>query len=209
MNKKEIWGKSKHVWKTATEALKELPKTIDKSDLVNCVKVIADCKGRIITTGVGTSAMAAKKIAHSLSCIERPSFFLSPADAAHGALGSIQSGDIAILISKGGNTSEIINLIPSLKTKKIYIIGVTENNDSTLAKNSDIFLKVKVNREADEFNMLATTSITAVIAVFDAICISLMSYTGYTKKKFSIIHPGGAVGKRLLKETDKSGLKND
>ncbi|GAH12756.1 unnamed protein product [marine sediment metagenome] len=209
MNKKEIWGKSKHVWKTATEALKELPKTIDKSDLFNCVKVIADCKGRIITTGVGTSAMAAKKIAHSLSCIERPSFFLSPADAAHGALGSIQSGDIAILISKGGDTSEIINLIPSLKTKKIYIIGVTENNDSTLAKNSDIFLKVKVNREADEFNMLATTSIMAVIAVFDAICISLMSYTRYTKKKFSIIHPSGAVGKRLLKETDNSGLKND
>jgi KpsF/GutQ family protein len=204
MNKKEIWKKSKHVWKTAVEALRELPKTIDRSDLFNCVKVIADCKGRIITTGAGTSAMAAKKIAHSLSCIERPSFFLSPTDAVHGALGSVQSGDIAILISKGGNTSEIINLISPLKTKKIFIIGVTENNNSILAKNSDIFLKVKVDREADEFNMLATTSTITVIAVFDAICVSLMLYTGFTKEKFSIIHPGGAVGKRLLKKTDKA-----
>jgi len=198
MNEKEIWEKSVHVWKTAAGALNKLPETINRSDILNCVKFIADCRGRIITSGAGTSAMAAKKIAHSLSCIERPSFFLSPTDAVHGALGSVQSGDIAILISKGGNTSEIVNLISPLKTKKVFIIGVTENDNSTLAKNSDIFLKIKVDREADEFNMLATTSTMAVIAVFDAICICLMSYTGYTREKFSVIHPGGAVGKRLL-----------
>jgi KpsF/GutQ family protein len=198
MNDNEIWSKSKNTWRIGSEALIKLIETIDKQSLVNCVKEISNCKGRIITSGAGTSASAARKISHSLSCIERPSFFLSPTDAVHGALGSVQMNDIVILISKGGNTKEIINLIPSLKKKKVFIIGVSENEKSVLAKSSNIFLKVKVDREADKFNMLATTSTMAVIAVFDAICVCVVSYTGFTKEDFSIIHPGGAVGERLL-----------
>lgn len=116
----------------------------------------------------------------------------------HGGLGLAQPADIAILISKGGNTREIVSLLPPLKAKQVLIIGVTENPDSAVGRAADLLLRVKVEREPDEFNMLATASTMAVIAVFDAICITLMKVTGYTKSQFAVIHPGGAVGERLL-----------
>ncbi len=198
MTEKDIWKKAEYVWGVGAKELEKLKESIDRESFVTVVKTIAACRGRIVTAGVGTSGAAAKKIAHSLSCIERPSFFLDPGDAVHGALGSVQKGDVAILISKGGGTGEILNLIPALQSKKVTIIGVTEASDSHLAKNSDIILKVKVGKEADAFNMLATTSTMAVIVLFDAVCIALMEETGYTRDQFAVIHPGGAVGKRLL-----------
>lgn len=200
MRKSEIWKKAMDVWDNEAKTISCLPEIIDIHNFIKCVKIIKNCKGKIATAGLGTSAAAAKKIAHSLSCIERPSFFLSCGDAVHGGLGSVQSNDVAILISKGGNTREIINIVPTLKTKKVYIIGVTENEDSTLAQNCDLLIKVKIKKEADNFNMLATSSTLAVISVFDAICIILMSWMNYTKEQFAIIHPEGAVGERLLKE---------
>ena len=157
-----------------------------------------NCKGKVILSGCGTSAMAARKVAHSLSCIEIPALFLSPADAVHGALGVLQREDILILISKGGNTQELVNLIPACKTKDALLIGVSENPESVIARQADIYLKVKVEQEPCRFNMLATASTLAVIATFDAICIALMQMTGYTREQFAVIHPGGAVGERLL-----------
>ena len=200
MKDDRIMKKASHVWNTASRVLKDLSNNIDTDSFLKCVKIIARCKGHVITSGCGTSGTAAKKISHSLSCIERPSFFLSPSDAVHGALGSAQRNDIVILISKSGNTYEITKMIPALKRKKVFTIGVTENDGSTLASNSDLLLKVKVAKEADDFNMLATTSTMAVVAVFDAVCICLMEYMDYSKEKFAIIHPEGAVGDRLLKE---------
>lgn len=198
MTEVDIWKKAEYVWDVGARELSRLSDSIDQSKFALAVKTIAVCRGRIVTAGVGTSGAAAKKIAHSLSCIERPSFFLDPGDAVHGALGSVQEGDVAVLISKGGGTGEILNLISALQTKKVTIIGVTEMSDSPLAKNSDILLKVKVEKEADVLNMLATTSTMAVIVLFDAICIALMEETGYTREQFAVIHPDGAVGKRLL-----------
>ena len=189
-----------HVWTTGASEIERLKESINKNAVADAVKTIAGCKGRIIVSGAGTSGAAAKKIAHSLSCIECPAFFLSPADAVHGALGSVQQGDVVILISKGGGTAEIVNMLPSIKKKQAVIIGVTEKPESYLGQSSDICLKVKINREADEFNMLATTSTMAVIAVFDAVCIALMEYTSYTREQFLVIHPGGAVGEKLLEE---------
>lgn len=198
---KDAWTHARHVWTVASQELARLEQTIAPDALTRCVEVIGACTGRILTAGVGTSGAAAKKIAHSLSCVERPAFFLSPGDAVHGALGAAQAGDVAILISKGGNTREIVNIIPALQTKKVFMIAVTEHEDSVLARESDLLLKVTIEREADEFNMLATTSTMAVVAVFDAVCIALMDYTNYTREQFAIIHPGGAVGDRLLKGT--------
>lgn len=186
------------------DSLHSLLGSLDMDQIVKAVRLIGDCKGRIIVAGCGTSAMAAKKIVHSLNCIERPSVFLTPSDAVHGGLGLLQSGDILILISKGGNTRELIQLIPACKTKNALLIGVTENPDSIIAKEADLFLKVKVETEPCRFNMLATASTIAVISVFDAICIALMQYTDYTKEQFAIIHPNGAVGDRLLERTDKT-----
>jgi D-arabinose 5-phosphate isomerase GutQ len=112
-------------------------------------------------------------------------------------MGAVRSGDVVILLSKGGATTEINNLLKPAKTKKAFVIGVTENADSMLARESDLFLKVRVKTEADNFKLLATSSILGVIAVFDAIAIAAMARNGFSKEKFALIHPGGAVGEIL------------
>ncbi len=198
MDGKDIWERATRTWAVGAAELARLEKTIDREAFQRLVGLLGDCRGRIAVVGVGTSGAAARKIAHSLSCIERPAFFLSPADAVHGGMGVVQPGDVAILISKGGGTREIVGLIPSLRAKKVSLVGVTENEGSELARAVDLVVRVRIEREADEFNMLATTSTMAVVAVFDAACIALMAYTGYTREQFAIIHPSGAVGERLL-----------
>ena len=186
------------VWRAEAAAITAMEQTVDPGAFRRCVETLAGCRGRILTTGCGTSAAAAKKIAHSLCCIERPAAFLSPSDAVHGGLGLVQPGDVVIAISKGGGTRELLNLVPACKTKQAFLIAVTENPDSPLARAADLLLRVKVEREPDPFNMLATASTLAVIAAFDAVCIALMHLTGYTREQFAVIHPGGAVGQRLL-----------
>lgn len=190
-----------NTWKIESKSLDDLCRDIDQTALVKVMKTIAECNKRVFVTGCGTSAMAAKKIAHSLCCIERPALYLNPSDAVHGGLGAIQPGDVAVIISKGGNTKELLSMVPACKTKGVKIIAVTENENSALALNSDITLKIKVEKEPCPFNMLATASTAAVIAVFDGICIALMQYMNYTKEQFALIHPGGAVGDRLITDT--------
>jgi len=197
MDQEALWQIAKHVWSTGVAELNRLPGYIEPSVFSDCVGLLAGCTGRIVTSGCGTSASAARKIAHSLSCIERPSFFLDASDAAHGALGSVQGGDVVVLISKGGRTTELIALLPALRTKDIPVIAVTEDPSSSLAKAATLIVPIKIDHEADEFNLLATTSTLTVIAWFDAVCIALMRETGYTREQFAVIHPGGAVGERL------------
>lgn len=180
------------------ESIKALHQDLDMDVVATVAQAIADCKGRVVLSACGTSAMAAKKIAHSLNCIERPALFLTPSDAIHGGLGVLQKGDLFILISKGGNTKELTCMIPACKTKQVALIGVSENPDSIIAREADIYLKIKVATEPCRFNMLATASTLAVISTFDAICIALMQMTGYTREQFAVIHPAGAVGDRLL-----------
>lgn len=198
ISKEEIKSEIKRTLSIEAESINSLITDLDMDAVAKVTEAIGNCKGRIVVSGCGTSGTAAKKIAHSLSCIERPALFLSPADAVHGALGVLQPGDIFILISKGGNTSELVNMIPACKTKNATLIGVSENPDSVIAKESDIYLKIKVEKEPCHFNMLATASTLAVISTFDAICIALMQYTEYTREQFAVIHPGGAVGDRLI-----------
>ena len=198
MTDQEILSEINRCLAMEAESIAALRQTLDQEAVLAAAKALMNCKGKVILSGCGTSAMAARKVAHSLSCIEIPALFLSPADAVHGALGVLQREDILILISKGGNTQELVNLIPACKTKGALLIGVSENPESVIAGQADIYLKVKVEQEPCRFNMLATASTLAVIATFDAICIALMQMTGYTREQFAVIHPGGAVGERLL-----------
>lgn len=192
-----------------SQQLAQLESSLEEEALLSVVEALRACKGKIIASACGTSAMAARKIVHSLSCVEMPALFLSPADAVHGGLGVLQEEDILLLISKGGNTQELFPLISACKTKKALLIGVSENDSSTIAKQADIYLKIKVEREPCRFNMLATASTLAVISVFDAICLALMQITGYSREQFAVIHPGGAVGKRLLGENDEGVCENE
>ena len=198
MTDQEILSEINRCLTMEAESIARLTQQLDQDTVLAVAKALMNCKGKVILSGCGTSAMAARKIAHSLSCIEIPALFLSPADAVHGALGVLQQEDILILISKGGNTQELVNLIPACKTKGALLIGVSENPESVIARQADIYLKVKVEQEPCRFNMLATASTLAVIATFDAVCIALMQMTGYTREQFAVIHPGGAVGERLL-----------
>lgn len=198
MTDTEIISEVKRALEIEAESIRNLTEILSEESVLNVAKALKNCTGKVILSGCGTSAQAAKKISHSLSCIEIPALFLSPADAVHGALGVLQKDDIFILISKGGNTKELVSLIPACKTKGALLIGVSENPDSVIAREADIFLYVKVDKEPCRFNMLATASTLAVISTFDAICIALMQMTGYTREQFAVIHPAGAVGDRLL-----------
>ncbi|MBD5552136.1 MAG: SIS domain-containing protein [Lachnospiraceae bacterium] len=200
MEREDILYEIRRCLRIEADSVKKQQEEIDEEVILKVAETIQNCKGKIILSACGTSAMAAKKIAHSLNCIERPALFLTPSDAVHGGLGVVQSEDVVILISKGGNTEELVRLLPACKIKKATVIGVSENPDSKLAVNTDIYLKIKVEREPCRFNMLATASTMAVIAVFDAVCIALMQMTGYSREQFAVIHPGGAVGERLLNE---------
>ncbi|NLT98690.1 MAG: SIS domain-containing protein [Christensenellaceae bacterium] len=188
------------VIQSEADAIASLLETVDQDTVARIVDLLIKVKKekrRVITVGCGTSGAAAKKIAHSLCCVEIPATFLSPATAAHGAMGYIQRGDVVVMVTKGGNTAEILGLLPCCKEKGATIIGVSENESSRLAQAADIFLKVRIEREPCPWGLLATASTLAVIAVWDAIIITAMQHNGFTKEQFLLIHPGGAVGEKL------------
>lgn len=187
------------------EEIQKLIDTLDRDVMEEIIDLLISVKPngkKVITAGVGTSGTSAIRVAHSLNVCEVPSFFCDPAYSVHGGTGAIQKGDVVILFSKGGNTSEVINYIPICKAKGAIIIGVSQNDDSILAKNSDIYFKVKIDRESDKFNMCASASGTAYCAVWDAIAFTIMRYTDYSKEDLFLTHPGGKVGELLLKEKD-------
>ena len=198
MTDSEILSEVRRSIAIEAESIRRLSEELDEQQVLDTAKALMNCRGKVVLSGCGTSAMAAKKIAHSLNCIEIPALFLTPSDAVHGGLGVLQEDDILILISKGGGTGELVKLIPACRTKKALLIGVSENPQSAIAQNADIYLRVKVEQEPCRFNMLATASTLAVISTFDSVCIALMQMTGYTREQFAVIHPAGAVGDRLL-----------
>ena len=177
---------------------------IDANELARIVDALDNCPGRVMITGVGTSGAAARKIAHSLACLEVPAVYLSPGDALHGASGMIRSGDVMIFISKGGRSEEINTLLRISRNRGALTVGVTESHDNELARGVEMVLKVAVERESDRAGILATASTLTVIAAFDAICSILMEKRGFDERGFLHIHPGGDVGVRLAENNPGS-----
>ncbi len=190
------------MWETNAKALHTIAEKMDPNEYEAVFMAILQCKGRIATMGMGTSSIAARKIAHMLCVANIPSFFVSAGDAAHGAFGAVQEGDVLIVLSKGGNTEELVNLIESIKGKKIKLITVTQNGESKLAKAADIVLRIDVE-ESDRKHMLPTASIIAIISIFDAIADELTKYPQFTEKAFYYNHNHGAVGALLKDELQK------
>ena len=175
--------------------------TIDAMDTDAFAKAVeALCKAeRIGTAGCGHSGIACMHFAHSMCCVERPARFISPAEAIHGATGYLQEGDVMVWASRGGKTDELFKILDICHVKNVTIIGVTENLSSPLAEMSDIVIPMKVTAETDRYNSQGTSSFTALAAVFDALQTAVIEETGYKNEQFALIHPGGAVGKRLNK----------
>lgn len=187
-------------------AIQKLIDTLDRDVMEQIIELLLKVKpeGRkVITAGCGTSGATAIRVAHSLNVCEVPAFYLTPAFSIHGGTGAIQKGDVVILFSKGGNTQEIVNYIPICKAKGATIIGVSQNDDSILAKLSDIYFKVQIDTESDKFNMCASASCTAYCAVWDAIAFTIMRYTDYNKDDLMLIHSGGKVGELLAEAEQK------
>ena len=174
---------------------------LDKMDWVafqKATEALSKCD-KIITCASGSSGIAAKKFAHTLCCIERPAQFLPPCEAMHGGLGAVQKGNVVVLVSRGGKTAELLPVLDVSIKKGATVIGVTENMDSPIAKQSDIVLPMHIEKESDKYNMQATSSYIATIALFDALICAVVEETDYKKEQFALIHPGGAVGERLNK----------
>ena len=183
-------------FKTEAESLMETAKVLDRGEMQRAVEALAKAE-RIAAAGCGHSGIACRHFAHLMCCVERPARFLSPAEAVHGGRGCMKKGDVMLLASRGGKTDELMTIIDVCKTKGVTLIGVTENMQSPLATESDIVLAMKVTKECDKYNCQGTTSFAVTSAIFDALQTALVEYTGYQKMDFALIHPGGAVGKRL------------
>lgn len=178
------------------ECIREMKEYFNEEAFAKAVELLAKAP-RIGTTGCGHSGIICQHMSHLMCCIERPSRFISPAEAVHGATGFLQSGDVMIFASRGGKTRELLPIVEICKKKQVSIITVTENLDSPLAHAADVVLKQHVNRETDKYNAQGTTSTTALCMIFHALQAALIEETGYQAEQFALIHPGGAVGERL------------
>ena len=177
-------------------------KSLNRDTMEKVIRLMLNVKpsGRkVITAGCGTSGTLAQRVAHTLCVVEVPATFCAPGNSIHGGMGVIQRGDIVILFSKGGNTAEILNYIPCCKAKGATIIGVTQNDDSVLAKQADIYFQSVAEHECDMWDMCASASCNTIAAVWDAVAFTVMRYSGYSKADLLLTHPGGKVGE-LLRE---------
>jgi arabinose-5-phosphate isomerase len=200
------WGKS--VIRIETEAVAALEKRIGKQFEL-AVDLIYSSRGRVIVCGMGKSGIVARKIAATLSSTGTPAIFLHPVEGVHGDLGMVQRSDLLIAISKSGNTDELYQLVPLFKRMGISIITLTGNTDSPLAKQSDVVLDVSVDVEACPYDLIPTSSTTATLAMGDALAIALLQRRNFSPEDFARLHPGGALGRRLLLTVEDLMLTGD
>jgi len=197
MTRKDIVERGKRVIRMETEALTEAERRIG-DDFARAVECIARSDGRVIVSGAGKSGLIGRKIAATLTSTGTPATFLHPADSVHGDLGIVDQSDVAILISKSGESDELLGLLDHLKRLGVSTIALTSNAKSTLARNSDVALDGWVKEEACPHDLAPTTSTTVALALGDALAIALLEEKGFDADDFARLHPGGAIGKRLL-----------
>ena len=199
---------SERIIKCAVECLEReagaieslIPRLDDR--FLQAVEAIRDCKGKIVVTGVGKSGHIGSKIAATLASSGTPAFFLNPLDAYHGDLGMLSSEDLVLAISYSGATEELLRFLPLIQAKKIRIIGVSGNDESLLARYSDIHLNIAVEREADPLNLIPTASTTATLALGDALACALVEAMHFQPTDFARLHPGGDLGRKLLAKVE-------
>jgi arabinose-5-phosphate isomerase len=198
MTRKDIVERGRRVLRMETEALGEAERRIGE-EFARAVESIARSEGRVIVSGVGKSGLIGRKIAATLTSTGTPATFLHPADSVHGDLGIVGESDVAILISKSGESAEVLGLLDHLKRLGVCTIALTSNSKSALARHSDVTLDAWVKEEACPHDLAPTTSTTVALALGDALAIALLEEKGFDADDFARLHPGGAIG------TQKSG----
>lgn len=195
--KENIVSIGREVFDIEISELLKVKKSLSSS-FENAVSFIKDCKGKVVVTGIGKSGIIGHKISASLASTGTHSIYMNAAEGLHGDLGMINSDDIVIAISNSGNSTEVIQLLPSIKTIGSKIIAITGHLDSTLAKTADVVLNTGVEREACPMNIAPTSSTTATLVMGDALTVALTHLNNFKPEKFAIYHPGGTLGRKLL-----------
>jgi len=177
-----------------TGLLRQLDASFDRA-----VELMRDCSGRVVCTGMGKSGHVMKKVSATLASTGTPSFFLHPAEAIHGDLGMIVEGDVLLAASYSGYTDELLRMAPTLERKGVPLIAITSNARSTLADVATVHLAASIDKEACPLNLAPTASTTATLALGDALAMALLEARGFTAEDFATLHPGGQLGRRLLR----------
>lgn len=188
---------AKEVFEIESKTILDLCDNLDE-DFNKAVELILSIKGRCVVSGMGKSGHIGAKIAATLASTGTPSFFMHPGEALHGDLGMLTSEDVLLAISNSGETEEVLKLIPVIKKRKIPLIVMTGNQNSTLAKQADIFINIAVKKEACPLQLAPTSSTTATLAMGDAIAVALMRARNFRPDDFALFHPGGSLGRKLL-----------
>lgn len=191
----------KKVLETEARAIDNAITRIDK-EFERAVNILQNARGRVVITGMGKSGLIAKKISATLTSTGTPSVFLHPSEALHGDIGIINNDDVVIALSTSGETFEVIRLLDFIKRIGVKLVSLVGNPESTLAKESDVFVDCSVEKEACPIGLVPSTSTTLTLAMGDAISIALMERKGFSEEDFKFYHPGGSIGKKLLKVKD-------
>ena len=199
-NEKIISAISDVLEKEAAAITDFIPK-ID-NNFVEVVKMIIDCSGHVVIVGVGKSGHIGKKIAATFASTGTPAFFVNGAEASHGDIGMVTDNDLVIAISNSGETEEILRLLPTIVEMNVKLIAITKNNTNSLAKMADLNLAVSVAMEACPLDLAPTSSTTLVLAIGDALAITVFECKGFSFNDFAKSHPGGALGKKLTLRVD-------
>jgi arabinose-5-phosphate isomerase len=168
-------------------------------DFERAVQLLFECRGRVILTGMGKSGIICRKISATLTSTGTPAFFLHPAEAIHGDLGVIRDDDVVLALSHSGETEELIRLLESIRRIGAKLIALTGNPESTLARASDVTLNCGIAKEACPMNLVPTASTTAALALGDALALTLSVRKGFREEDFASLHPGGKLGRRLMR----------
>jgi arabinose-5-phosphate isomerase len=192
---------ARRVLTAASGALTALAETLD-GDFTRAIGLMLAAKGRIIVSGMGKSGHVARKIAATLSSTGTPAYFVHPAEASHGDMGAITRQDVLLLLSWGGETAELSDLITYAKRHRIPIIAIGANPDSTLIKAADVTLLLPRAPEACPMGLAPTTSTTMMLALGDALAVALMERKGFSADQYRDLHPGGSLGRALIRVSD-------
>ena len=197
MTDKQYFADVQGFLRLESEAIAQTARRLKQDDIERVVQLLAGCKGKIVIVGVGKSGIIAQKIAATMTSTGTGALHLHPSDALHGGIGIINSDDVVMILSNSGETNEIIEMLPYLKRRKVPIVALVGNLNSTLADRADVVIDASVNQEACPLNLAPTTSTTVALALGDALALTLMQVKGLTPDDFAINHPGGQLGKRL------------
>jgi arabinose-5-phosphate isomerase len=203
----EIIARGRRVVRLEREALGTIEERLAES-FARAVELVAHSPGRVIVAGVGKSGLVGRKIAATLTSTGTPAVFLHPAESAHGDLGIVGANDVAILISKSGESDELLILLEHLQGLGVRTIAITGETGSALGKLCDVALDAWVREEACPHDLAPTTSTTVALALGDALAVTLLEYKGFRREDFARLHPGGAIGRRLLRRVDEVMITN-